>query len=665
MSSLNTTVTFFLQEDNASEGTAILFDFLRQGDPLEADRRLLQLVEEIKTHPLLSEKLANTLVALVDEVNLYPAFVQLGIFSRTGLIKETVSRLYNRLNPPPVNDQHIADLFAQFINRDDKIWMESISSKSWVKLFAVILKQNDVLLSQASERIKAECLYALEMLSIWVAAEELDPELLRIDQRLASMDSPFIALQREVHDFVESATAIVEMDSEKEDLDLSHLWVMLEQSQEQVMRFRRRGGANLGSSIDASFTIERLDQTLQRMAMLLHLLKPTANMAIKVRVGVKLWQELLIAVSEKKSVKAVWKKSTRLLARSVTENKSNHGEHYISKDVTSYFKLIASAAGAGIVIAMMALLKIQIETLGLAAFTQTVLVSLNYGLGFVFIHLLHFTIATKQPAMTAATFASEVERNAKGRARSRKLAQLLVDVNRSQWAAVWGNVFTALLTTAIICWAVMNFFSTPLLSTEQITYQLKAISPFSSLALLYAAIAGVWLFCSGIIAGVFDNRADYLELNKRLKQHRLLQFMKESTRNKFADYVHEHYGALAGNFFFGLLLGGTGYLGYLLGLPLDIRHVAFSSANLGYASFSDFQSIWVFLFGLVCVLLIGFVNLWVSFSLALAVALRSRNSQLNLKDLLLAVKKELGSNPLRFFFPIVLTKKAHAQEKAE
>jgi site-specific recombinase len=36
-------------------------------------------------------------------------------------------------------------------------------------------------------------------------------------------------------------------------------------------------------------------------------------------------------------------------------------------------------------------------------------VSLNYGLGFVLIHILHFTVATKQPAMTAARLAAAIE----------------------------------------------------------------------------------------------------------------------------------------------------------------------------------------------------------------------------------------------------------------
>jgi site-specific recombinase len=64
----------------------------------------------------------------------------------------------------------------------------------------------------------------------------------------------------------------------------------------------------------------------------------------------------------------------------------------------------------------------------------------------------------------------------------------------------------------------------------------------------------------------------------------------------------------------------------MLGLPLDIRHVAFASANFAYGlvgvQFAVPPSVVVVSFA--GVLLIGLVNLVVSFSLALRVALRSR-----------------------------------------
>lgn len=71
--------------------------------------------------------------------------------------------------------------------------------------------------------------------------------------------------------------------------------------------------------------------------------------------------------------------------------------------------MLTAGAGGGLVIAALAFIKIQVVSLGLAPGYQAFRVSLNYGIGFVLIHLLHFTVATKQPAMTAALLAAAID----------------------------------------------------------------------------------------------------------------------------------------------------------------------------------------------------------------------------------------------------------------
>src|SRR5690606_7117443 len=120
------------------------------------------------------------------------------------------------------------------------------------------------------------------------------------------------------------------------------------------------------------------------------------------------------------------------LSRSITHHASDTGEHYITSNRQEYLQMFRSGAGAGLVIAWLALIKIRLTGLGLSPGLETALVSLNYGLGFVLIHLLHFTIATKQPAMTAARLAQQVEQGSTGTADLKKLAQLMIEVGRSQ-----------------------------------------------------------------------------------------------------------------------------------------------------------------------------------------------------------------------------------------
>ncbi|SFB78925.1 Site-specific recombinase [Marinospirillum celere] len=658
----------FLDNLQATEGALqlakLLVSWFREAGPKQAPEAFTAFLECLQRQPELASHLAHEFCLGLQETHIYPALVTLGIFSRRGFTREFISRLYDRVNPAPRDLDNLKDVLGLvFDDSKDALWFATLPRDAWLQVFQAIHRYLDV-----SERVTLdkhfykEGLHALEMLSIWVAAEELEPDLMRLDKRLIELDSPLVALQREMQLMVASAWKRLE-EPEYPLQDPAHLWVMLDQSHEQVARLRRRG-AGSGSSVGLAHLLERLDQTLNRMQTLLKLL--TSNQPEeKYQVQAKLIQELVEASIEKKGVRSLWQNSTRMLSRSITQNKSDHGEHYIAKDRKNYWALIKSAAGAGLIIALMAWIKIMLESLGLSRGVEALLVSLNYGLGFVLVHLLHFTIATKQPAMTAASFAAEVEKGENARASNRKLADLLIDVNRSQWAAVWGNVSTAILLAMGLSLLSYWLLNQPLLTEQQVAYQLSALAPITGLALFYAAIAGVWLFCSGILAGFFDNRADYLELRLRLRYHPLMvKLFSERHRERLADYLHDNYGALAGNFLFGVLLGMTGYLGYLTGLPLDIRHVAFSSANLGYASISGSLGVLEFLLNLLWVLMIGFVNLWVSFSLALSVALKARGTQISsFRELFSSLGGAIAQQPLAVFFPVALMKAGLAKNQ--
>ena len=140
-------------------------------------------------------------------------------------------------------------------------------------------------------------------------------------------------------------------------------------------------------------------------------------------------------------------------------------------------------------------------------------------------------------------------------------------------------------------------------------------------------MAGVCLFLAGLISGYSDNKALYTRWAQRIAQLRGLRWLLGPARlQRFGAYMETNLGGLMGNFCFGIMLGVMPLLGFLLGLPLDIRHVTFSSANFATAMVGlDYHVSWQLVVTSVAgFLAIGVVNLMVSFGLALWVALRSR-----------------------------------------
>ena len=92
----------------------------------------------------------------------------------------------------------------------------------------------------------------------------------------------------------------------------------------------------------------------------------------------------------------------------------------------------------------------------------------------------------------------------------------------------------------------------------------------------------------------------------------------------------------------------------LLGLPLDIRHIAFSSANLGYAMTGfGLDILWqTVAWAALGVAAVGLVNLGVSFALALRTALGARGADaVPTGRLLLLLWRRLLSDPRSFVVP--------------
>lgn len=612
--------------------------------------RIEELALALEARAALRERLFKVLAAWVATARHLGIYTEIGLFSRRGFVKECLHRVYERLNPAALDAQDLKDAFALvFHDADDSRWVRALPEDAWLRLFdAVVGDAGNG--QEAVRQARNELLYAIEMLALWIAAEELDPDLQRLDPRLTARDSAFVAQQRELAAFVRDYARWIEGDS-PEFHDDAHARVLLAQCGEQVERLRKRA-VQRGSTVGLTYLLERLEQTLDRIATLLTLLDPAERERSRAT-AVGLFKALVTATVRRHDIAALWHESVGLVSRSVSEHASRTGEHYITHNRAEYLHMLRAAGGAGCIIAVMALIKIQIVALGLSAGHATVWICLNYGFGFVLIHVLHFTVATKQPAMTAAHLAAAIEKGDRGAADLRKLADLLIAVGRSQFAAVLGNVALALPLAALIGWIIGTWTDTPLLPPPVASYQLEALHPFSGGALLYAAIAGVWLFVAGLIAGYFDNRGACLDLSARLRAHPLLRRrLSDSRRERLAAYIDANYGALVGNFCFGVLLGVTGYLGFVTGLPLDIRHVAFSSANLGFVLPGHYLD-WMSAVGyLVLVILIGAVNLWVSFALALYVALSARAAELgSLRMLLELYVERIRARPAELILP--------------
>ncbi|MEK9815538.1 MAG: hypothetical protein VW447_00255 [Limnobacter sp.] len=626
-----------------------LMEWFREGAPgsdFEIERRFSMLVEALEQSNDLRVQVKGYLEQFLKESRYRYTFAELGILGNETFGQAMKNRIFQRLLPATVEDKTVREsLSLMFTKPDDHEWRESISVASWTRLFHVLEWLNPAM--PLWKRIQHEMLEAMEMLAVRIAALGIDSEVVRCLGISERHTSPFVEQHLELRSMIAQAHEKLSHMEPLHDLGV-HLDVLLDQCQGQIKKAYAQARVQ-GISVTLSMQLIRLEQSINRMRRLLQLLGalPTDN-----RVGtcVQFFCTLTKEENRKHSITDLWRGLTDKLALRITEHASQSGEKYATETRSEYWKMARAAMGAGVIIALLSLFKAGISSWQLPPFWEAVFFSLNYGIGFVIIHLLGFTIATKQPAMTAAIDA------ANGRLISAdRVADLITQVARTQFISIWGNVLPAFATATVVAVGLTFLLGEPPVAIEKGEKMLLELNPLLSAALPHAAIAGVFLFLAGVIAGYYDNLSIYHRIPDRIRKVPWLRKRLGVVRvNKLADYLSKNTGALAGNFFFGCMLGSAGFIGLILGLPIDIRHITFAAANMAYG----IQAHEFMLSGLevaiaaVGVFLIGMVNLAVSFSLAFFTALRARGVR-KLESLSLAgrIFKRFFKSPGEFFYP--------------
>jgi len=634
--------------------------------------RIIGLCDTIENDEQLRDHLRGQIFQLFTGVKQVSFFADSGILPNSGFFSELWRRVVQRFLPAIKDAASLKDCINSiFHQHDDWVWLAAIpielKLRFWHALRASDKRNTDAEhIEQTIFDSTSQMLAAGDVLAIRIGAMGLEPELIRLSPRIEEHDSPFVALAGEAQQ-LSAAYRRYLLDGESPADDERQLMVLIDQCREIILRVRARA-ASVGTSLSLTYLLLRLEQSLQRLEIIVRMLMArhpgTTDMSEDV---VALWvdylQHAVHSEGERQSAREHISGTIGLLALRVTENASRTGEHYITSTRAEYFQMWRLAMGGGFIVAFMSLIKLASSQANLAPLGYFMAYAMNYAFGFMLIHILQLTLATKQPAMTASTIASAIGEIGVSKGRTRrvendveKLATLIVDLIRSQIAAILGNVLIAIPTAIIINLALSKLIGQPLMSVEKAHKLIHELSPFESLALFHAAIAGVCLFAAGLISGYYDNLAAYERIRERIEHARWLQSLLGAARlTRFAVYMDNNLGALAGNFSLGVMLALVGTIGFLTGLPIDVRHVTLSSANFGLALASlDFDlnatSVMKTLLGIG---LVGFVNLTVSFALALWVAMRARNVALSQTPALMAILlRRLVSAPRQFFWPV-------------
>ena len=624
--------------------------------------RLKLLLNQLERHPAERARIVALLGRCWHEADLPGLLADFGFSSRRALAGAVVERLRLRWLPatPDTDDLGVL-LRLMFDGRGDANWLAAIDPMTLNRL-ALLLADSRALADGvpagaapadgAPRDWRAPVLRAMTWLVAAVRASAFSPAIRRRMDPARVADQPFEQLARAVETL---GTALAGPDQLAIAQAANYLRALLQHGRAAADSVHAHLEAH-GVSLDLVFQVEQLLARLERLEQLTDLvLSDTPAPELH-----RLLVDLVRLAEDQRSVRAVVSEHYGLLARKVAEQHAETGEHYITRDRSEYRGMLKAAAGGGAVIAFTTFGKFFITALGMAPFWAGMAAGLNYALSFLVIHLAHWTVATKQPAMTAPALAERLaglqadhvgDDDRAVRACVDEIAALV----RSQVAGIAGNlamVAPVVVAVQLLAWLVAG---RPLTSEKEAQYVLHSITLLGPTA-FFAAFTGVILFLGGQIAGWAENWFRYHRLASALAHHPgIVGALGAPGAARWARWWQGNLSGVVGNVALGLMLGLVPVLLAFVGLPIEVRHVTLSTgqlaaaaSTLGWATLAE-PAFWWCVAGLVVT---GVLNLGVSFWLALQVAIRARGTTLRHRALLWrALWQRLRQQPGSFLWP--------------
>jgi site-specific recombinase len=601
--------------------------------------RLRHLLNLLDANPAMRKAARAMVVRFWREVDAQTLFAEYGFGARQSLLSEVLRRLRLRLLPGTPETTDLAELFQLMFDPEDADWVAQIDAP-------LLERVGQLLAPDAGQPWRLAMLDAMTTLVSSVRASGLSPHLRQRMDRAQLADEPFRQLAR-------CAEAVRDALIEGRQADAlrhaTYLRALLDACRKAAASVRGHL-EEFGISVDIVYEMDQLAQRTRRIELLLDcVLSPEPLPALR-----HLVLQLLNVAGEQEGFRPMLRRHYGLLARQVAERSAEAGEHYITRDRAEYRDMLKRAAGGGAVIAGTTFLKAAIVALGLTAFWAGFWSGVNYAASFVIIMLLHWTVATKQPAMTAPAMAASLAGSiddAKIETFVDRVAQLI----RSQAAGIFGNLAVCAPLVLAIQFAWRQLAGTPVVGEELANYMMGSLTLLGPTA-LFAAFTGVLLFASSLIAGWAENWFVFHRLDSAIAWNpRVVARLGAPRAQRWARWWRANISGLAANISLGMMLGLVPALFGFFALPVEVRHVTLSTGQLAAAAGAlgwDVLQTAAFWWCVAGIAVTGLLNLGVSFALAFAVALRSRGIEVRERQrIAAAVRRRLRTAPLSFVLP--------------
>ena len=605
----------------------------------------------LKNNEEIKNNFRDYLFILFSNKSFAKALTDANILSENAFFPELKKRISYKFLPPVEDENTVSYIISKvlFNPKSDSNYIKNINPENGSEFFKLM----EIEKISSLPKVKKELLISANILALRSVGNALEAGITKMVPEYKNFDNPFVALQSELDSLIGRFKEDENLQINSKDVDYKQIKIYLQQCLDFVDKaFKNASKFGISSKINQSLL--KIRQQLRRIQDIIPILVVDNEEDILTN-SKNLVSNTLKYNSHRNNVRELIDDSTRLISHLITSHTAETGTHYIATSSKEYLKMFWKASGGGIIVGFLCIFKMMMSYSHGSEFSHAVLYSLNYAFGFIIIYLLGFTLATKQPAMTAATMAKVLSDESSSDKNYKEFANLVAKLSRTQFIAFVGNVLWSFPVALAIIYG-MDWFLEKNFAVAKADKLLKDLNPIESKAILHACIAGFFLFISGIISGNISNSSIFNQVPERISQSPFLnQVIGAKNSKKLSDFYTKHWAGIISNFWFGIFLGVIAPLGVFLGLDLDIRHITFSAGNFALALYGKGFDIdtYTFVISLVTIFLIGAFNFIVSFGLSMLLAFRSR--KVNFGELTIIYKtilKYFIKNPLRFFIPL-------------
>lgn len=620
--------------------------WLRAGGAVpESRRRFEAWVAQLAQDPAQARAVRRLWWHTLQDLELAPWLADEGIAQQPSWSAEAMLRLRQHWLPvaPTTRDAHTLLLWIFDDPRDER-WLRALPRHALQRLFTLMATDTEA--PRAREQWTAWVLDALHLCALRVAETGTQPDLRQRMGEGARRLRVFLDLPSRV---AALRDALAAGDAEAAHRAEQALRAALDEARHAA--YTAYGHLQeAGVAMSVVFALRQLRLRVLRAKLLLRLLRSPDP----ARATLHMLARLVRQGHEARSVRALWLQLSQLLAERVSQRSAETGEHYITRTAAEYRAMLWRAAGGGAVLGLTTWCKFLLGGLGLAAFWAGLAAGLNYAFWFVVIMLLHLTVATKQPAMTAPAMAARLK-DLHSREAVLRFVDEVAHLVRSQSAAVIGNVVAVIPAVWALHALHVAWTGAPLIETAQAEYVLakhQLLGP----TLLLAAGTGVLLFASSQIAGWVENAFVLHRLHEALAHHpRSVALLGAKRAQAWAEWWRTNISGLAANISLGLLLGLAPVALQFFGIPFDVRHVTLVTGQMAAAALSLGADVWArpdWWLAVAATALVGPINVAVSFYLALRLALRAQGvNHVNRERIAQALRHRWRRAPASFFWP--------------